>query len=519
MSLLGRARIRRSTELHTDGRRISSTTLRVTGLALASLSVVMVVGTVVEAATTRQDTVALASSAAVTFGIGAVLSRMTERGSIRPIDIFAAVGWSWLAVTVLGAMPYLLGGTFAVEGIDRSGQWVNAFFESAAGFSCTGSTALTDFSVPGRGMLMYRQLTQWYGGMGIVVLAVAVLPTLGVGGLDLMSAEAPGPVAERLTPHVRDHASRLWAAYVLLTVAVAVALVIVPGPSVYDAIAHALTTASTGGFSPYGASIGHFDSVAVEVVLMVGMIIGGANFVLHWRALRREGFVHRRDAEFRLYITMLLVCSVVVVVILWLDGGLGFTGAVRAGVFNVVSLGTSTGYGNATGPGSAGDFVTWLPGAQFVLLFLFVVGASSQSTAGGIKVFRLQVLLSHSIRSVRRSQHPRAVIPVKHGGSAVREDVVSRMASFFTLYALLVLVGILLLTALSGGFIESIGAVLGALGNMGPALGTAGPTANFTDAFSEPARMVLAVYMLIGRLEIIPIFLMFAAPARAMRRR
>ena len=135
MSLLGRARIRRSTVLHTDGRRISSTTLRVTGLALASLSVVMVVGTVVEAATTRQDTVALASSAAVTFGIGAVLSRMTERGSIRPIDIFAAVGWSWLAVTVLGAMPYLLGGTFAVEGIDRSGQWVNAFFESAAGFS------------------------------------------------------------------------------------------------------------------------------------------------------------------------------------------------------------------------------------------------------------------------------------------------------------------------------------------------------------------------------------------------
>ena len=188
-------------------------------------------------------------------------------------------------------------------------------------------------------------------------------------------------------------------------------------------------------------------------------------------------------------------------------------------MFNVVALGTSTGFANAQGSGSAGDFVVWVPAAQMILLGLFVVGASTGSTSGGIKVLRVQVLLSHSLRSIRRSQYPHAVMPVKHGRTAVREDIVSRMAGFFLVYLLLVLTGVIVLTALDGGFLESIGAVVGALGNMGPALGEAGPTANFTEAFSEPARLVLSLYMLIGRLEIFPILLMFAAPLRAARDR
>ena len=519
MKVMRSAKVRKATELHADRPRIESTTLHVMGIAVTAVSVGMAISGLVELWSTNRDTGALFWSALITFGAGIGLYWSTRPGSVRARDVFASVGWTWVAVTAFGALPYVLGGTFDVPGIDMSGQIVNSIFESASGFSCTGSTALTDFSVPGRGTLMYRQATQWYGGMGIVILAVAVLPFLGVGGLDLMTAEAPGPSSDRLTPRVSETAKRLWATYVLFTVAVAVALIVIPGPSVYDGIAHGLTTASTGGFSPHGSSIGHFDSVAVEIAIIVGMVVGGTNFALHWRGLLGDVTGYRTDPEFRAYIAMLVGCATVVVAILWIDGGFGVGEAIRAGVFNVVALGTSTGFGNATGAGSAGDFVTWLPAAQMILLFLFVVGASTGSTSGGIKVMRVQVLLAHSIRSIRRSQQPRAVIPVKHGSLAVREDIVSRMAGFFLIYALLVLSGIVLLTALGGGLLESIGAIIGALGNMGPALGEAGPTANFTEAFTEPGRLVLSVYMLIGRLEIFPILLMFAAPLRAMRDR
>ncbi|NDH23818.1 MAG: TrkH family potassium uptake protein [Actinobacteria bacterium] len=471
--------IRRATELSFGRAKIESTTLHVMGIAVAAISFGMFVGALVEWGSTNRDTAALLISGTIALGAGSLLWWVTVPGTVRARDVFSAVGWTWLVVTLVGAVPYLLGGTFDVPGIDRSGQFVNAIFESASGYSCTGSTALTDFVHPGRGMMMYRQITQWYGGMGIVVLAVAVLPFLGVGGLDLMSAEAPGPSGDRLTPRVSETAKRLWATYVLFTLAVAVTLVIIPGPSLYDGVAHGLTTASTGGFSPHADSIGAFDSLAVEIALIAGMVVGGTR----------------------------------------LDGGFSFDSAARAGVFNVVALGTSTGFGSAQGGGSPGDFVLWVPAAQMVILLLMVVGASTGSTSGGIKVMRVQVLLSHSIRAIRRSRHPHAVIPVKHGRRAVREDIVSRMAGFFLVYLLLVLAGIVILTALGGGFVESIGATVGALGNMGPALGSAGPTANFTEAFTEPGRLVLALYMLIGRLEIFPILLMFAAPLRTVRDR
>ena len=519
MNVLRSGRVRRATELHVTGLRITSTTLNVMGAALAAVSVGMVVGGFVELGSTNRDTGALFLSALITFVVGTGLFGATQPGDVRARDVFAAVGWTWLMVTGFGSLPYVLGGTFDVAGIDTSGQIVNAIFESASGFSATGSTALTDFSIPGRGTLMYRQITQWYGGMGIVVLAIAVLPYLGVGGLDLLTAESPGPVSERLTPRVKQTAKGLWSTYVVFTVAVAIALIVIPGPSVYDAIAHGFSTASTGGFSPHETSIGHFDSIAVEIALVFAMIVCGTNFTLHLRAQRGDRNAYRSDAEFRGYVVMLAGCILLVVGILWLGGSFTAGESLRVGVFNVVSLATSTGFGNATGPGSAGDFALWLPAAQMILLFLLVVGASTSSTSGGIKVMRVQVLLAHSIRSIRRSQQSRAVIPVKRGSVAVPEDVISRMAGFFVVYALLVLSGVLLLTSVGGGLSESISACISALGNMGPALGAAGPTANYTEAFTEPGRLVLSAYMLIGRLELFPILLMFAAPTRAARAR
>ena len=281
--------IRRATDLSFGPAKIESTTLHVMGIAVAAISLGMFIGALVEWGSTNRDTAALLISGAIALGVGGMLWWVTVPGTVRARDVFSAVGWTWLVVTLVGAVPYLLGGTFDVPGVDRSGQLVNAIFESASGYSATGSTSLTDFEHPGRGMMMHRQITQWYGGMGIVVLAVAVLPFLGVGGLDLMSAEAPGPSGDRLTPRVSETAKRLWATYVLFTLTIAGALVAIPGPSFYDGIAHGLTTASTGGFSPHADSIGAFNSLAVEIAIIIGMVISGTNFALHWRALRGDG--------------------------------------------------------------------------------------------------------------------------------------------------------------------------------------------------------------------------------------
>ena len=490
-------------------RQLTSTTLNVFGVALAAVAAGMLACAVLEAATSGRDTGALLVSGLVVAGSGGLLWYLTKPGAVSKRAVFSTVGWTWIGTTLAGALPYILAGSFATPGVGFVEQVVNSVFESASGFSCTGSTALVDFELPGRGLMMYRQATQWYGGMGVVVLAVAVLPFLGVGGLELLSAEAPGTSSDRLTPRVSETARRLWMVYIGFTGAAAVTLFAVPGSSLYDSVAHALTVASTGGFSPHADSIGQHRSVAVEVVLIVFMILGGASFTLHWRAVAGRTLPYHRDSEFRSYLFVLSITASAIVLMLWLDGGMSLGSSIRAGVFNAVSLGTSTGFGNATGPGSPGDYVTWVAGAQLVLLFLMVVGGCTGSTAGGIKVKRMQVLGLLMVRSVRQSQTPRAVIPVRLGRDAISEGVVSRVAGFFLLHVLLVVVGVLAVTALGGDLESSLGAVVSAMGNMGPALNDAGPTASFSQAFSQPARLVLAMLMVIGRLEILPILLAF----------
>ena len=507
---------RRATMLHGEPVGRPNTVLHVMGLALVFVAAGMGVCALIELASTNRDSGALALGALISGGVGVLLWWRTREGSTRNRDVFAAVGWTWVAMTLFGALPYLLAGTFATPGIGFAEQLVNSLFESTSGFTTTGATVLADFERPGRGMLMYRQLSQWYGGMGIVVLAVTVLPYLGIGGLDLISAEAPGHSSDRLAPRVSETARRLWAIYVLFTIVVAALLFAAPGPSLYDSLAHALTTAATGGFSPYADSIGHFNSVLVELVVIAGMLYGGINFALHWRAGRGDFGAYARDPEFRTYTLMLFSAAAAVIAVLWLSEPLGGSDSIRAGLFNVVSFGTSSGFGNATGADSPGNYVLWAPAAQMVILFLFVVGACAGSTSGGITVMRMRVLFGHLVRSVRRSQQPRAVVAVKHGGVAVPEDVVSRMAGFLLFYVLLVCLGVVALSLLGSDLETAIGTTFSMLGNMGPALGEAGPTSSYADPFSQPARLLLAVFMLIGRLEIFPMLLMFAAPYRAV---
>ncbi len=487
---------------------LASTTLHVIGLALAAVSVGMLACTLLEALTSRRDTAALAVSALLTGTAGGLLSYITRPGVIRKRHIFATVAWTWILITVVGALPFILSGTFAFGGAGFVEQVVNSVFESASGFSASGSTVLADFESPGRGLMMYRQLTHWYGGMGVVVLAVAVLPFLGVGGLELISAEAPGPSSDRLTPRVSETARRLWVVYIGFTLCAALAFFAADGfSSLYDAVAHAFTVAATGGFSVHADSIGHYDSVAVETVAVVFMILGGTSFSMHWRAVADRTLPYHRNSEFRSYLTMLGLTATVIVILLWLENGFPLGTSIRAGVFTVASLGTSTGLSNATGPGSPGDYVMWVAGAQLVLLFLMVVGGCTGSTSGGIKVMRMRVLGLMMLRTVRHTQTPHAVIPIRLGRDVIGEGVVSRVAGFFLLHFLLVISGLVAVTALEGDLVSALGAVVSALGNMGPALNESGPTSNFAVAFSQPARLVLALLMVIGRLEIFPILL------------
>ncbi len=482
----------------------------VVGLGLLFLVPGMVFATLVEwGSSVSHHEVALGLGALVTLAAGVLLVVFTRLGDdLPPASVFAAVAWTWIASSVFGALPFWFSGEL--------GSWDNALFESISGYTATGATVLSPIEGTGRGVLMWRQIMQWYGGMGMVVLAVTVLPFLGIGGLSLITAEAPGPTSDRLAPRVSSTARRLWALYIGFTLAVGVALMIA-GLSLYDAVAHAFTTAGTGGFSPYDSSIGHFDSVAVEGVVIIGMLVCGASFTLHWRAVTGDPKSYTRSSEFRLYLTIILVAAVATTGLNWVNDFSDIGNSIRNGLFNSVTYGTSTGFGNASGANPAGDFAAWTPGAQALLLPLMVMGGMTGSTAGGLKVLRAQVMSKYLRSGLMRVKHPRAVTRVKLGGNALPEPVLQRVAGLVALYALTALVGTVVLSALGQDVITSSSSAISALSNMGPALGEAGPTSNFL-VFTRPARGVLMVMMLIGRLEFFAIFLVAVSAHVRFRR-
>ena len=498
--------------------RWTSTTASVGGMALLFVSLGMGAATLV-AVVDGVDAQALASATGITALIGATLFHVATPGSRDVATIFSAVGTTWVAASVLGALPYLLAGTFAVAGRPWAVVLADALFESVSGFSCTGSTvfgAHNPIESHGAGVLIYRQLTQWAGGMGIVVLVVMVLPSLRSSGLGLIDAEAPGVGVDRVTPRISTTALRFWSIYAGFTVIVAIGL-LGAGMGPFDSVAHALSTASTGGFSTRNASIGHWDSLSIELVLVMAMLAGGSSFALHSQLVRTRKFRHHRDPEFRGYLAMIGV-GILLVTLLLVDDGMGLGRSVRTALFNVVTLGTSSGFGNATRQGSPGDFTSWDSGPQFILLFFLVFGGCTGSTAGGVKVMRLRVGLSHAYRTLRSFRRPRAVLLVRQGRSTVSDTLVERIAGFMVVYGLLAVGGTMVIAALGTDLVSAMSGVIGSLGNMGPALGEAGPTASFTDAYSTPARMVLAVLMLVGRLEIFPMLLMLVAPYRVFDR-
>ncbi len=521
---------RRSVSRHESGftappRRISTTVGHISGLALLVVAPGLLLSALVEFIGAGDDGWILVLSS-ITFAVlGGALWSGTRLGDLAIRTIFASVAWSWLLVSVLGALPFVLARTFERDGVSRWIELADAIFESVSGYTCTGSTVLTtlpDIGDPdpaiGKGILFYRQLTQWYGGMGFVQLVITVLPALGSRALGFMGAEAPGPTADRLAPRAADTARILWKLYVGGTVAMAIAYW-AAGMTAYEGITHALSTAATGGFSIYNDSLGEFDSVPIEVVAQIAMIFGGSNWALHWLFLTKNRKVYSEDHEFRAYIAIAVGATAAITLILAIGDEVGgFWTSLRVASFNVVSLATSTGFGNATGSGSPGDFVFWSATPLVILLLLMVVGGMSGSTAGGTKVIRSRVLAAISHRTLAVARQPRAVVPVKLGRDVVPDKVVHQVSLFMMAYSALVVGGFLAVTALGGDVEASLAGVIGSLGNMGPAYGDAGPTATFHAAFPTPARLVLAGLMLAGRLELFAVLLMLAAPRRSLRK-
>jgi trk system potassium uptake protein TrkH len=491
-----------------------------TGTVIRYLAVAMLVPLAISLVY-GEDTVVFLLSLGITVMVGAGLERLDDNPELGAREALLLVALAWGSVAVIGAVPYLIAG----HGTESTLRYpVNALFESMSGFTTTGATVLGEISTDrhSHALLMWRQLTQWLGGMGIIVLMVAILPEAAVNGAQLIESEAPGPELQKLTPKIAETARLLWLFYLGFTVLYVCVLLalhyagVAPNMGVYNAVAHGFTTLPTGGFSPEADSIAAF-SPAVQWAVIPFMLVAGMNFGLFYLLVQDDYAEFLQDRELQAY----LGANAGVILILW---GLLFTGSapvlelggategalensLRQATFQITSLLNSTGYATS-------DFAQWGATAQGLLLFTMFIGGSAGSTGGGIKVVRWLVVIKGIRRQLFTTAHPNAVKPVRLGGYVVGEDVIRAIYGFTMLYLLTfgVSTALILLDASRVGLeittLEAISASLATIGNIGPGFGFLGPFGSYRD-FPATSKLLLIFLMWIGRLEIIPVFVMF----------
>jgi trk system potassium uptake protein len=494
--------------------------LSLVGTLLAVLSLAYIVPIIVALVYGEGDLWVFIVSLVVTAGFGLSLRRLDPKPRPGAREAFFIVAFTWLFAAIVGAIPYVLAGNGTIA------HPVNALFESMSGFTTTGATVMDDisFETHSRSVLMWRQLTQWLGGMGIIVLAVAILSQMAVGGAQLMEAETPGPGVEKLTPHIAETARVLWLAYIGFTVLLITLLYglhltgYAPNMDLYNAFAHGFTTLPTGGFSPEARSVEAF-SPAVQWLIIPFMFIAGVNFVLWWHFVTGDPWKLLRDQEFRTYLGAVTTLSLIGTLMLFFDAGLQTTEtgqiggnierSARYATFQIASLTNSTGYANM-------DFDTWGTPAQALLFFAMFIGGSAGSTGGGIKVLRWLVIIKSLRREVYTTVHPEAVRPVRMGGEVLDEEAIRGIYAFTLLYFVLFFVGVLLLaidTSVANFEIETfdlVTAVIATLGNIGPGFGVVGPMGGYGD-FPTSSKLLMVLYMWIGRLEIFPVLVLLTA--------
>lgn len=442
------------------------------------------------------------SAAAFLYSIGILfstglllwLSTSSQQKELSNRDGFMVVTLFWAVLGTAGCLPLLFSPATELSLTD-------AVFESISGLTTTGATVISGLDDLPESILFYRQLLQWLGGMGIIVLAVALLPMLGIGGMQLYRAESPGPVKDtKLVPRLAETAKSLWLIYLSLTLVCALAYWAV-GMSLFDAVSHSFSTVAIGGFSTHDSSLAYFDSPLVESIAIVFMVIAGINFALHFFAFQKKQFRHYLyDPEFKFYAFILCSVSIVTVLVLTFDGTYdSFWEALRRGVFQVVSFATTTGFATA-------DFNSWPLFLPYVLLYAAIIGACAGSTGGGMKVIRILLIFKQGFREVQRLIHPRAVIPIKLGKKVMSDRVVESVWGFFAVYVMAFMVMLLALLATGLDIITAFSAVGACINNLGPGLSGVAETYG---ALPGPAKWILCLAMLLGRLEVFTLLVLF----------
>ncbi len=447
----------------------------------------------------HRDAMSFAMAAVITsiagqlmrYSGGAAAEHAVE--SMRRVEGLAIVSLSWLMISWFASIPYLMVGLGPID----------AMFEAMSGLTTTGATILRDFDQYGRGIFFWRAFTQWIGGMGVIALFVAVLPRLAIGGRELFFAEMPGPDDEKVAPQIRRTAALLWRLYAVLTLLQIIALMMT-GMPLFDSICNTLSTISAAGFSPHPLSIGGYNNAAAEWVIIVFMFLAGANFAIQYRALARRDFsILSKDEEVRAYTVVVVLATAVIGLVIW--DSTDHHDSIRMALFHVLSILTTTGFVTT-------DINLWNDQARAVLLGLMFIGACAGSASGGPKVVRHVLLAKYTLQELRRTLHPRAVLPVKLGGRVVPPAIMQGVVVFFLFYMLTFAICAAVVIVMGADMVTGISAAAAAISNVGPGFGTVGPMANFAD-LHPVSRITLTLAMWIGRLEVITVLVILRAEA------
>lgn len=431
---------------------------------------------------------AILYSMLITSGLGLLLffcTKKDEETQLNHRDGIAIVTFGWVVAGLVGAIPFLFSNSIP--------DFTNAYFESLSGFTTTGASILSNIEQLPKGILMWRSLIQWLGGMGIIVLSIAILPFLGVGGMQLYKAEIPSPVVDKLKPRISDTAKILWKVYILIT-ALEIILLSGGGMSLFDSVCHAFCTMPTGGFSPKNASIAQYNSIYFDCVIIVFMLLAGINFSLHYRLIKGDLTIFYKDPECRVFLTMVALFILLITLNIYGTVYESIAKAFRYAAFQVSSIITTTGFVTA-------DYETWPSFSQVLLFVCMFLGAMAGSTGGGMKTMRIMLLVKHSYKEIFRIIHPHAITTVKLGGRAVRPEILSSIWGFFVLYLGIYVISAMIMAFLGLDLISSLSSVAACIFNIGPGLGVVGPVKNYlTIPFF--GKWVLIFCMLLGRLEI-----------------
>lgn len=466
----------------------------VVGVLLILLGLCMFLTSGVAYYNDSSDYLTFIHSGSITVIIGAMLwaYKFSTSTIVNKREGYLIVALGWLFMGIFGAIPYYMVGV--------TPHFTDAFFESISGFTTTGATIFNDIEVLGDGILFWRSITQWIGGMGIIVLTVALFPLLGIAGIELFVAEAPGPTADKVHPRIKETAKRLWFIYFSLTMLLFLILYL-EGLTPFDAICHAFTTMATGGFSTKNASIAHFNSPMIEYTISGFMFLAGCNYVVIYYMLKGRFQRVWIDEEFRYYSLFLVISALTLG--LWINFMIGgdYESNFRNGLFMLISMVTTTGFVTA-------DYTSWSPGLTMFFFLLLFLGACAGSTSGGIKFIRHMVFVKNTYLEFKRILHPRAMIRIKINKELVAPKILTHILVFLLVYLLLFILGSLFVTMTGLDFLSAIGGVATTLGNVGPAIGTLGPVDNFSE-IPDMAKWIFSFLMLLGRLELFTILILF----------